>query len=113
MKHFRLSVLLGCALTLMGAGCTGRGGQVQPGHDSPEAAVEGAFTNLQATPSVACEYVVPSEQSRCRSAAAEAHVILQGFSLGHTAVEGNRALVTVMADKFCSGRTGDQCYSNH
>jgi hypothetical protein len=86
-----------------------RHGQISPGHDSPEAAVVGLISGLkQSNAQVPCSFVIPPEQSLCLSRLPRVKV--KGFQLGHTAVSGNRALVTLIVDKLCAE---SECFTNH
>ncbi len=82
--------------------------QISPGHDSPRAAVVGLISGLAGSnEQIACGYVVPVQQQLCRTALP--FIGVEGFRLGHTVVNGDRALVTLIVDSFC---IGDACFSN-
>ncbi len=85
-----------------------------PGHDSPQAVLAGFIQaikgkNLQSL----CQYVAPASQSQCRSslgAVKSGSITVEGASIGNVSRQGNRALVVLIADKYCAG---GKCYSNH
>lgn len=56
----------------------------------------------------ACSYFVPSAASQC--SAAQLPAATGSVTIGHTAINGDRALVVVMSSKFC---LQNQCLSNN
>jgi hypothetical protein len=91
------------------------------GTGSPAAAVSGFIQNeAGGNSSSACDYVAPSEQSKCNSAFSEAHVTvtISNPGIGQTFTDGNQALVVFTTTNGCastsvSGATPTStCFSN-
>ena len=100
-----------------------------PGLGSPQAAVAGDVADIESGQLLAdCSYVVPDEQSNCKSsinsveaslgpsALASAAGTAKNFGLGYTAIDGNEALVGTTGT-FCSSDSGSSgsspsCFTN-
>ena len=87
---------------------------VAPGHASPEAVLAGFIQAIEGKnlPSI-CQYFAPSAQSQCKSSigsVAKNSITIEGAGIGHSRRQGDRALVVLLADKYCGGT---KCYSNH
>ena len=95
-----MALIAGCS---SGGGLSGiTGGNVSPGHGSPEAAVDGFVTDLESSnPGVAwCSYLQPSFQAECQSA--DVSVSVTGtYSFKSQVINGDDALVSI---------TGSLCY---
>ena len=109
-----LALVAGVALAACGGGGTGSS-TVGPGHGSPQAVLAGLIQVIQSRNAKSlCQYFPPSVQKTCESQISSASVnglVLQGASIGHAAQQGNRAIVVLLANKYCS--SGGPCYSNH
>ena len=100
-----------------------------PGLGSPQAAVAGDVADIESGQYLAdCAYVVPDEQSACKSsissvqaslgpsALASAAGTVTKFGLGYTAIDGDEALVGTTGT-FCSSDAGSSgsspsCFTN-
>jgi hypothetical protein len=97
-----------------------------PGLGSPQAAVAGDVADIESGQYLAdCAYVVPDEQSECKSsissvqaslgpsALASAAGTVTKFGLGYTAIDGDEALVGTTGT-FCSSGSGSSpsCFTN-
>jgi hypothetical protein len=79
---------------------------VTPGYDSPQAAVAGYLTGSHgADKTQICSYVAPPQQGFCsflvRTGPKQS---LTPWRLGNSIVRGDKAIVVVMADKWCVGK---------
>jgi hypothetical protein len=91
-------------------------GSVQPGNDSPGAAVSGEINALNTKNFAAlCPYQLPNVQDKCKAAASAAPTDQLPFAtnpqLGYVAISGTKALVGTTG-KFCSPGQTPECYSN-
>lgn len=112
IRPFWSAVAVSGVLVVAAASCgsSGSSGSTPaPGHGSPQAAVMGLIRALAShDTTAACDYFVPAEQSACRGAQLPAGT--GTVTIGHTVVNGDRALVVVMSAKYC---VGNQCLSNN
>lgn len=106
---FRAAVAAVAMLLIASCGGGGSSGSTPaPGHGSPAAAVMGLIRALSAhNMTAACGYFIPSAQSQCSGA--QLPPATGSVTIGHTAVNGDRALVVVMSSKFC---LQNQCLKN-
>ena len=79
-----------------------------PGHESPQRALSGLIQGLESHDlNAACSYVVPTEETTCVEAGLPA--VSGTVAIGHTAVDGDEALVVTVSSNYC---IQGQCYSN-
>jgi hypothetical protein len=111
-----MAVCAGCSSG--GNGTLSGGGSVSPGHNSPEAAVDGILTALETGSSSAwCEYFNPSDRTQCdQDSSALALNITGNYSIKNQVIQGNQALVAITGNLcFHGNATGTtllQCASN-
>ena len=98
---------------------------VSAGLGSPEAVVTGDVDDIQAGQFQAdCAYVVPTDQSECKSSVASAEASVgpsalasdvgteKNFAIGYTVIDGDKALVGTTGT-FCSDSSGSpSCFTN-
>lgn len=97
------------ALTLASCGSSGTSGTTPAsGHGSPGAAVMGLSRALAVHDNAAaCSYFEPSLQDQCKGI--QLPVTKGNIEIGHSAIQGDRALVVVMSTSYC---IQNQCVSN-
>jgi hypothetical protein len=87
------------------------------GAASPVDAAKDFVQAVMTTPdrAQACQFVDPSQIAPCQGAVAAIHVTADSYSIGHTATDGSKALVVILAKNLCIQAVilqGKSCHSN-
>jgi hypothetical protein len=84
---------------------------IAPGHDSPQSAVAGYLTGYAKNDGkTICEYVAPTQDSICKFLVGDSpHSSLSRWRIGNSAVRGSKAIVAVLAHRWCIAKF---CLSN-
>jgi hypothetical protein len=97
-----------------GSGSSGT--QAANGGSTPAQATSGFVQGILSPRRVpACDYVVPNQKLQCQAAMAGFHITGSGVSTGNTFVNGDQALVSLLARRLCTSaltQNGRSCKSN-